>query len=740
MAYFQLTSDASIKRYPYDYHSHFGGILPVDRGPRAEINYLIKYDLGQGEITTTWEKDRELSLLGLLGGNDERTAEMVGQKALFVHALAWMERENPFALLSTRANPVLYERGECAAENIYVACVLLAQRWLLPEEVVAAPASAPTLYRAVRNVVLPGIGPRDEQSLLEYLRYFNRKIYSANKYTPFDDVYKSRSAMMKQLLESPAGRGLYQQWMLATYAYLKQSGVLCNQVAIGVDEIANASAVSIAFNQRFDTRYNLLAHTPSGYISKDALRRDLNDKILPLLVSQGNANIIGLDLLGTENKVSNYATLFEFLVNASGEAVLPFGDVDNSRANAMAVHIHCGEGAGSGSDNRSMIGYCLANSSEPASDGFWRKYSGYIVRCGYNTGLKQADNALGTHGAAAHKLNGVSGLFDEMFRDNSLTWKGTLLHRFDINSALTRERVAYNGKRNAMAITEALEDKPPEQQNGSTYYELLTAPESIYALRLGHDFYYRSYVGAKFPLIAFDTNLGSNAITGAAGLFGSREGYRINKGFRHLEGYIETDVLVAASDAVAYMGSDSLTQAQAQTLMEISRGQGTLREILDNEVNQQRILEILDAALGPIAGEVDDTYGMYKHLVLEIIGGLTSRAYWFQAMARVCTVFQNWRSYLLGADGQGVEHTDLQDEFLRMLFMVAYRLLPAGQTRVNNAMLDTLQVLMLRVAGAYWSTTVSENAPPIADEGHVLVTFEGYKAPSSVVVVRQKRR
>ncbi len=99
------------------------------------------------------------------------------------------------------------------------------------------------------------------------------------------------------------------------------------------------------------------------------------------------------------------------------------------------------------------------------------------------------------------------------------------------------------------------------------------------------------------------------------------------------------------------------------------------------------------------------------------------------------SAFQNWRCYLLGADGQGVEHSDLQDEFLRMLLIVAYQVLPAGRAAANDTLLDALQTLILSVAGAYWATAVNPALPPAANAEAPLRRFEGYKGPSSVVVV-----
>src|SRR5690606_40430328 len=119
------------------------------------------------------------------------------------------------------------------------------------------------------------------------------------------------------------------------------------------------------------------------------------------------------------------------------------------------------------------------------------------------------------------------------------------------------------------------------------------------------DYHYRSYMAARYPEIAYDTNVGSNAITGAAGLFASVESYRINRGFRHLDGYIDTDVLQAAGDAVAYMGTDALTQAQVARFAAISAMQSSIDAVLDDDGNHAWISTQLDNSLGRLRGDVD---------------------------------------------------------------------------------------------------------------------------------------
>lgn len=740
MAYFKLTSRTPIRQYAYDYHSHFGGILPLDEGPKAEQDYVVRFESEGQAHTVAWDSRRELSLLGLVAGvgDDAALNAFNGQRRLFAEALAWVESDdNPLRKLALRPDPTGYERGECAAENVYIGAVLLAQRAWLDDRIANAEAEAPELYRSVREQLFVGDLREYDAQMFAFLRYFNRKIYRANKYTPFDDAYKTRSSLLKQLRRQAGGEELYRKWMLATFAFLHRSGVRCSQIALGADEIGLADPMVEAFNRAYRCQFRLLAHTSSGYQSAEALRRDLEQKIMPFF-SQPRLykQVIGLDLLGTENRVAHYGALLEFLRETAETLHLDFGRSEANRARAMAIHIHCGEGASADADHRSTIGYARMCATARLGEEFYRTLAAYIRRCAENAAKKNAADRHGTGGTPARKADGPSGLFDELFRDDSLTWSGLKLRRFDVNTPESAQRVAYNGKRNAMAIAEALE-RPAPNAGGRTYYDVLTADNAPYAFRLGHDFYYRGFIQAKFPKFALDTNLGSNAITGASGLFWSADEYRINRGFRHLDGYIDTDVLVAASDAVAYMGNEALSEADVQTLLAISAGQGTLAQLLDERGNRGRIEGMLRSALGPIADAMPDAYALYKRIALEIAGDIPAPAFWFEALVLALSAFQNWRCYLLGADGQGVEHTDLQDEFLRMLLIVAYQALPVGRVAANDTLLDALQTLMLSVAGAYWATAVSPGLPQPENAAAPLRRFEGYKGPSSVVVVER---
>lgn len=720
MGYFKLTAPARINHYPFDYHSHFSGILAVHGG------------------------NGRSSLAGLLAEADYGGNQAKGELALFGMALDFMRDPdaNPFArlLARTAAQRVQYERAECAAENIYAAAVLLGARDFLPRDIVAAPAHEPELFAAVREKVIdPALRAAGEadRDLLATARYFNGKVYSANKYTPFDDCYKMRSSFVKQFCGGDPARSRdwngtqlqrYHAWIDATFDYLAQEGVTHAQTAATEDEMRVLAGRAAAYNRDNGTAYKLLVHTPHQYMPDGRLRAYLDGKVLPLLTDEGCVDVVGLDLLGAENKVGNYRELMEFLRDRRGELQRRFGPGEGRRASRMVVHVHCGEGSGFGSDNRSMIGYLLHEMGCPG-EGFFAGLADYVLTCARAAGARRADTPRGTRGTHV-----PYGLFDELFRNNSLTWAGRMLRRFDISSERSREAAAFNAKRNVMALCETFDARP--ERDGDDWYWLLAEGDTPYAFRLGHAYYYRNYVAARYPQLAFDTNLGSNAITGASGLFGSIEGYRINRGFRHLDGYIDTNVLEAAGNAVAYMASEALTPAQVRLFVDLSALEQPMETVLEGargEIEKQ-----LQAALGPIYAE-HFYYRKYRAIVLKLaardVGD--SAALRYQILARVLTLFCNWRSYLLGADGQGAEHTDIRLEFLRMCLLLAYGLLPTGHKEVGVDLLDELQGLLLEIGGRYWKTTIDPRvAFPILPSGVRLESFDGFKAPGSVATVR----
>lgn len=734
MSYFKLTAPTQVKNYPFDYHSHFSGILAVQGGKK--------------------DQGASLSLAGLIADADYKGDAAKGELALFGMTLDFMmdtraepesKPTNPFTLLIEKArvaDRVQYERAECAAENVYMAAVLLGARYDLPRDVLTAPAYGSELFAAVRKEVIDKALQAKEvdDELRETVRYFNGKIYSANKYTPFDDCYKMRSYFVKRFCNGDpadyaewndeAKKQRYHTWIDATFKYLTREGITHTQIAAGEDEMKVLAASAAAHNAENGTAYKLLVHAAHQYMEDNSLRAYLGDKVLPLLTDDGHADIVGLDLVGAENKVGNYRELMEFLRENREGVLTRFGTGEGKRSTRMIVHVHCGEGSGFGTDNRSMIGYLMHGAGTPAPD-FFVEVANYVLACEKAAKARRSDTPRGTRGTKP-----PIGLFDELFRNNSLTWGGRLLRRFDVSSERSREAATYNAKRNIMALSETFDARPGE---GRDWYQLLAEGDTPYAFRLGHAYHYRSYVAARYPQVAFDTNLGSNAITGASALFGSVERYRLNRGFRHMDGYIDTDVLEAAGNAVAYMASEALTPAQVTVFVGLSALDQPMHKVL--EVGQELIEDQLKEVLGPIYRE-KFFYRKYCFLVQELSARESSdiAVQRYQVLARVLALFANWRSYLLGADGQGVEHTDIRIEFLRMCLLLAYGLLPSGEKDISKDLIDELQDLLLEIGRAYWKATISPQVSFADMPSEVqLESFDGFKSPGSVATVRTTR-
>ncbi len=718
MAYFQLSEPTELYVYPFDYHSHIGGVLPVRQKGAP-------------------------SLVGWLGKGDEDDGELL----LFEHAIKFMQSAgNPLSLLASRTGTTTYERGECAAENIYIACIALAQKLSLGAVTESLPPTDMRLYQRV----LEGVRHEAKQQplarwLLPWLRYFNSKIFSSNKYTPFDDAYKTRSVLTDQVRAEPGkGEANFKAWIDASLDYLYVEGIHCTQIPAGFGDIPLLDASIQAFNKTKHVCYRALVHSPNAYVGGKKFQDDL-EKMLPVLTDAALPATIGLDLLGVENRVADYQKLFEFLAERQRRIRKHYGPDNDKQSARCIIHIHCGEGAGASHDNRSLIGYYVTSRRRWPGQDFWHAMSSYIRDCVETAVERLAEvegDPSGPHGAHGRKgkVHGLSGLFDELFKYNSLTVDGCKLLRFDITSGRTRALVDYNGKRSVMAFSEALD--APSSGNGSpSWYKVLSELDDVYAFRLGHAYYYRSFIAAKYPLLVFDTNLGSNAITGAAGFFESAEAYRINRGFRHMDGYIDTSVMPAVTDAIAYMSSDSLTESQIAFFLETSQVQKPLREVLENEAVAARISQYVKSALAPISDDGETLgafFGAYKELVLATVGTVDLSSYRYQAMTRVLALMRNWRSYLLGADGQGVEHTRIQNEFLRMVILLAYNLQPAGKEVIEQIMLDNLQSLLIVIASNYWQYTVGPYDGMIDSNKKGLTKFEGFKAPASVITLRRE--
>ena len=103
------------------------------------------------------------------------------------------------------------------------------------------------------------------------------------------------------------------------------------------------------------------------------------------------------------------------------------------------------------------------------------------------------------------------------------------------------------------------------------------------------------------------------------------------------------------------------------------------------------------------------------------------RYFQFEAYRRLFAQVLNWRSYLLGADGQGVEHSNVQDEAIRMALLLNYAAADR-HGRVPVASLENAQRLLVQL-GSAWEKPSAPSTWPARPIGTELQRFEGFAAP-----------
>ncbi len=728
MAYFTLDKPTLFMGYPFDFHSHFAGILPVEsRMHWSAADWPAQpIPLPKGRSTAFQvAKGQELSLIGLLMAKNgvhpdapheaREKAREAAHYELFELALQRTIARNPFLAFDKEA----YLRGECAAESTYLACAILLQRF---GNLGVAPAiDQPDLYRAVVEL-LRSEAVRDAETF-ELVRYFNRKIWTANKYTPFDDAYWTRGIIRERHTELFAG---------FTLCFLREEGIAYTQTATGEDEIDDLNALFAAFNQAHGTAYRLLAHTAHGYTALTPFNKDLA-AIRTHFELDGDTpkspTLVGIDLLGAETRTGFYRDFFTFVLG-SLPLFKSYAD-KNPDTRKVVLHIHCGEGTGISDNNRSLCGYFLRNATHVEPAAFYRNLCAYAYKCYANTLLqgpvKQRDKR--NRGLSTDDHSALAGLFDELFQDNSLTVAGLRLRRFDITSATTQSLVAYYARTNIMNLSRALD---AQDGQGPTNYERLTEPDSPFTLRIGHAYHYRNYIASKYPALLFDTNLGSNFITGAAGLFDSAQAYRLNRGLRHLNGFIGTDVLRELIDAVAYQGEERLDQSQIDYVYGLTAGEAAFHQGMQHF--PQHLPPGTPAAIG-------DRLRFYFQQQCDLHRPLCEGKGYplLQLYLKLFAQVLNWRSYLLGADGQGVEHSNVQDEAMRMSILLNYGL-ASREGRILEASLENTHRLFVALGKAYWDATIgTPGEPAIALEWRRLSRLEGFESPDSVVLIESRR-
>ncbi|ELT3994615.1 hypothetical protein ACXVSK_32010 [Pseudomonas aeruginosa] len=692
MPYFTLEEKVDIKTYPFDYHNHFSGVLPLESDilwQREKSTF--NYESSAIEIN----KNQELSLIGLILASyessiktSEKNAPKPKDKAhieLFKLALDLMIESNPFKGLRTED----YIRGECVAENIYLACSIIQHR--LTKERTEFHIETPHIYQTTKEKLVPPYSPE----LIEIIKYFNRKIWSGNKYTPFDDAYWARGVIRKKF---PL---IYNS---LTLCFLLETGTFFTQTAMGASDFKKLNSTINEFNKNEKTAYRILAHTAHSYTTSEQFLSELKS-ITDLFSSTEEPNLLaGIDLLGAETKTGFYELFFEHMIKSETNLENYLKRTDSTKK--IVLHIHCGEGTGISESNRSLTGSSLYTNNKDDTTTLSSQLFIHAITC-YKNALRKSEKNLREQKNLSIKdtpPSSLSGLFDELFHTNKLIIESKEANRFNITSETTQSLTSHYAKTNIINLCQAFE-KP--YKNGKSYYEWLTNKE-IFTIRIGHAYYYRPYIAYKFPKIHFDTNLGSNFITGSSTLFSSSQEYKINRGLRHLNGYIETEKLRQLEDRLFFPRPHEAESAGH---------------------NDQNLPKTCPPKV---------TEAIYKYIKSNPFF-CTPSPQNEAAIAQASDVASNWRSYILGADGQGVEHSNMQHEFIRMIAMLTYRQ-HNSERRIPAIVIEAIQDLLIDIAKIYWEETIGPVGTSDSTKRHTIEHLEGFIAPHSIIHIKTKEK
>jgi hypothetical protein len=203
-------------------------------------------------------------------------------------------------------------------------------------------------------------------------------------------------------------------------------------------------------------------------------------------------------------------------------------------------------------------------------------------------------------------------------------------------------------------------------------------------------------------------------------VFDSTQLYKLNSGLRKLDGHIDTNLIEEVLDSIACAGDDVLDTKQLEIL-----GNTTSPEIsIDTIVN----------------GEIRKTVNVFIKKQCECVESLhIPDGLKFKHYCSILSIAMNWRSFLLGADGQGVEHSDTTVEFVRMMFMLAYQLSDTVE-QITASWLNVFADFIRDISMEYWKDTIGpvEFPKDIANIYHI-ERFQGFKARNSVVLVKATR-
>lgn len=439
-------------------------------------------------------------------------------------------------------------------------------------------------------------------SIYAYYDFFNDQMLSANAFTPFDDAYVGRGAL-KNLAPIRYNNHDYllRRYLVdETRAFYAGEHIDFTQISIGspgTDPQPGEDQIFDAMNavgaDAWAAGHKVLYHNVDHNIGSDPgrLYTFMNDSIRDYrrVDTPFYQRVLGIDFLGAEN-VIDFETLFHVFNSFAGTLNGVGGDVRDHKRK-FTLRIHCGEGSGTTPHNRSVLGYQVINSSIGTVFTSKSTYAGFLARLSsFGNGQPQANRPFA--------WPNVTRLMDKVFSGSFVDM------RFNIFSQKTHDRVSSIAETNMMNLFHAA---TKTDAAGQYLYGPGSAFDTV-ALRLGHGYHARQFVqrlsklpglSEGFANITFDTNLGSNFITGSTTEFNSIDDFERAKGIRTLTSYAPARYVMRAIDAVFGRSrlSDQMFERGDFPMLIGSDGQGIEHTDLARENVRAFLLTILRTGL-----------------------------------------------------------------------------------------------------------------------------------------------
>ncbi|MBR9653427.1 hypothetical protein [Thalassovita aquimarina] len=646
--------NVKIRHYPFDFHTHFWGILPVHPVPGASI-----YAPSIEQAIRQFYKACDETLLSL---DVKRRIFALGLLEAFKLFSKWIgDTLPPSEPTSFQVNS--YVRGECFVENALIGWNLIAQKTqgdILPEfwsnddsakdalskietalkkiekNIMGKKLSSLSpaektgfeteLERLIKSGVLSVLGAeqitevlndpsatmgelantskiylgsrfysikflKPQASIFRYYDYFNNLMLSANEFTPFDDAYVARDSV-KDLRINPGDGDVYSQTYLIdeTNKYYENEGISHTQLSMSRKDrgpIFERFNIPPGDENSWGVNNKILYHNTNHNIGSDPgeLYSFLNQAVADFNKNETDfqKRVIGVDFLGSETHV-DFETLFQVFEKFKDEIEAPAGK------ETFTLRIHVGEGSGASSDNRSVLGQMCADGSVASALAENGPYANFVDRL---SNFRPGAARGGQLSSWPDTLDLAQKIFSGQFY--------TL--RFNIFSDKTHDRVSAIAESNMLALYHAA-----TKVNSRGRY--IYGPRSVFnktSIRLGHGQHARQYIHALsqmrglasgFRTIAFDTNLGSNYITGSSSNIMSPEDFNRAEGIRTLTSFAPARYVIQAINAV--FGKTALSDTlfrNAFPLLVGSDGQGVEHTNLERENVRGLVLFVLRSAL-----------------------------------------------------------------------------------------------------------------------------------------------